>query len=78
MLIKEMKYSYNDIGIVPAIKSNIEHRSECNPFTGQFNNSDLPILYQFFQETLTLKHVLTTSDVENGLLLDFKNLKPCL
>ena len=43
MLIKEMKYSYNDIGIVPAIKSNIEHRSECNPFTGQFNNSDLPI-----------------------------------
>lgn len=43
MLIKEMKYSYNDIGIVPAIKSNIEHRSECNPFTGQFNNSYLPI-----------------------------------
>ena len=43
MLIKEMKYSYNDIGIVPAIKSNVEHRSECNPFTGQFNNSDLPI-----------------------------------
>lgn len=96
MLIKEMKYSYNDIAIVPAIKSNVEHRSECNPFTGQFNNSDLPIftapmstvvneqnfnlfektiLYQFFQETLTLKHVLTTSDVENGLLLDFKSLK---
>lgn len=43
MLIKEMKYSYNDIAIVPAVKSNIEHRSECNPFTGQFNNSDLPI-----------------------------------
>lgn len=43
MLIKEMKYSYNDIAIVPAIKSNVEHRSECNPFTGQFNNSDLPI-----------------------------------
>lgn len=43
MLIKEMKYSYNDIAIVPAVKSNVEHRSECNPFTGQFNNSDLPI-----------------------------------
>ena len=38
-----MKYSYNDIAIVPAVKSNVEHRSECNPFTGQFNNSDLPI-----------------------------------
>ena len=43
MLIKEMKYSYNDIAIVPAVKSNVEHRSECNPFTVQFNNSDLPI-----------------------------------
>lgn len=43
MLIKEMKYSYNDIAIVPAIKSNIEHRSECNPFTGKFGESSLPI-----------------------------------
>lgn len=43
MLIKEMKYSYNDIAIVPAIKSNIEHRSECNPYTGKFGESSLPI-----------------------------------
>ena len=43
MLIKEMKYSYNDIAIVPAIKSNVEHRSECNPFTGKFGESSLPI-----------------------------------
>lgn len=43
MLIKEVKYSYNDIAIVPAIKSNIEHRSECNPFTGKFGESSLPI-----------------------------------
>ena len=42
MLIKEMKYSYNDIGIVPAIKSNVEHRSECNPFI-QSSNNYLPI-----------------------------------
>jgi len=43
MLIKEMKYCYNDIAIVPAIKSNIEHRSECNPYTNKFGNSSLPI-----------------------------------
>lgn len=43
MLIKEMKYSYNDIAIVPAIKSNVEHRSECNPYTGTLSNSTLPI-----------------------------------
>ena len=29
---KLMTYTYNDIGIVPAIMSQIEHRSECNPF----------------------------------------------
>jgi IMP dehydrogenase/GMP reductase len=43
MLIKEIKYSYNDIAIVPAIKSNVEHRSECNPYTGKFGESSLPI-----------------------------------
>lgn len=31
-LRKEIKYSYNDIGIVPAIISEIEHRKDCDPF----------------------------------------------
>lgn len=31
-LRKEIKYSYNDIGIVPAITSEIEHRKDCDPF----------------------------------------------
>lgn len=31
-IIQEMKYSYNDVTIVPAIVSQIRHRSECNPF----------------------------------------------
>lgn len=31
-LRKEIKYSYNDIGIVPAITSDIEHRKDCDPF----------------------------------------------
>lgn len=43
MLIKETKYCYNDIAVVPAIKSNIEHRGECNPYIGEFENSPLPI-----------------------------------
>ena len=32
MLIKEKKYSYNDVMVVPAKVSTIEHRSECDPF----------------------------------------------
>lgn len=32
MIINEMKYHYNDIGIIPCVTSIIEHRSECNPF----------------------------------------------
>ena len=40
MLIKEVKYSYNDIAIIPAIQSNVEHRGECNPFD---ENGNLPI-----------------------------------
>ena len=30
-LRKEIKYSYNDIGIVPAITSDVEHRKDCDP-----------------------------------------------
>lgn len=43
MLNKEMKYCYDDISIVPAIKSDVEHRSMCNPYTGKFGESSLPI-----------------------------------
>ena len=40
MLIKELKYSYNDISIVPAVISQINHRHECNPYD---ENGFLPI-----------------------------------
>lgn len=43
MLIKETKYCYNDIAIVPAITSNIEHRAECNPCTCKLGGNSLPI-----------------------------------
>lgn len=39
-LDKNIKYSYNDISIVPAETSSIRHRSECNPF---YENYKLPI-----------------------------------
>ena len=42
MFIKEKKSCYDDISIVPAIKSHIEHRSNCNPFLLQHDNY-LPI-----------------------------------
>ena len=31
-LLKTLKYSYNDISIVPSVITDICHRSECNPF----------------------------------------------
>ena len=42
-LIREIKYCYNDISIVPAIKSNIEHRDECKPFLSERDIDNLPI-----------------------------------
>ena len=87
MLIKEVKYCYNDIAIVPAVKSNVEHRSECNPFIGQYGESYLPIFtapmstvvnkenFKLFEEILTLKHVLNILKLVNGLLLGCKSLK---
>lgn len=32
MLIKEIKYCYNDVAIVPTKVSSVEHREECTPF----------------------------------------------
>lgn len=37
MLKKEVKYSYDDISVVPAEVSEINHRSECNPYTEEGN-----------------------------------------
>lgn len=39
MLDTNLKYSYNDITIKPAVISKIKHRRECNPFCGE----NLPI-----------------------------------
>ncbi len=40
MLIKDIKYSYNDITIVPAPITTVEHRADCNPY---LNDGMLPI-----------------------------------
>lgn len=40
MLIKDIKYTYNDITIVPAPITTVEHRSDCNPY---LNDGMLPI-----------------------------------
>lgn len=40
MLIKKVKYSYNDVMIVPSVLSSIEHRSECKP---SYEDGYLPI-----------------------------------
>lgn len=40
MLVKEIKYSYRDVSLVPGKLSKIKSRSECNPF---YNDGMLPI-----------------------------------
>lgn len=69
MLIKEPKYCYNDIAIVPAIKSSVEHRSECNPYTGKFEESTLPI----FTAPMS-----TVVNEENFELFEENNIIPIL
>lgn len=39
MMLEGIKYSYNDVAIVPSVQSSIEHRSECDPY----KNGMLPI-----------------------------------
>lgn len=41
MFRKDVKYSYNDIAICPAVLSEIRHRNECNVMD---NKGFLPIL----------------------------------
>lgn len=38
-MLEGIKYSYNDVAIVPAVQSSIKHRSECDPY----KNGMLPI-----------------------------------
>lgn len=40
MLIKNIKYTYNDIAIMPTVISSVEHRKQCNPYD---ENGFLPI-----------------------------------
>lgn len=40
MLIKNTKYSYNDIAIIPTVVSSVEHRKQCKPYD---ENGFLPI-----------------------------------
>lgn len=69
MLIKETKYSYNDIVIVPAIKTNVEHRNECNPYIGEYGASNLPI----FTAPMS-----TVVNEKNFLLFEENNIIPIL
>lgn len=36
-------YSYNDVSIIPSVLTNIEHRSQCNPYIGEGKDITLPI-----------------------------------
>lgn len=69
MLIKDVKYCYNDISIVPSFKSNIGHRSQCNPYTGTFGDTHLPI----FTAPMS-----TVVNEENFPLFEENNIIPIL
>lgn len=40
MILKDIKYSYSDLAIVPTITTSIKSRSECNPY---YEENRLPI-----------------------------------
>ena len=40
MIIENKGYSYNDLTIIPEVISDVESRSQCNPF---IENNKLPI-----------------------------------
>ena len=45
MIKKELRYSYNDVSIIPAKVSGIEHRSDCCPYIYNYNGVDfLPLI----------------------------------
>lgn len=43
MLIKDIKYCYDDVMVKPSARSSVNHRDECNPFIGGYNDRELPI-----------------------------------
>lgn len=50
-------YSYNDISIVPAVITRVEHRNQCNPFVGEGANSSLPIFTAPMSSIVNLQNV---------------------
>ena len=52
MLIESLKYSYRDVTIVPALISDIDSRSECNPF---YKDGNLPIFAAPMDSVVDLK-----------------------
>jgi len=70
MLVKEIKYCYNDISIVPAILSNVEHRGECNPYyIDDLGKKTLPIF------TAPMSTVVNEQNFE---LFEMNNIIPIL
>ena len=53
MINREVKYSYRDISIKPAIVSDIEHRGECNPY---FNGTRLPLFTSPMDSVVSLEN----------------------
>ena len=56
-----IKYSYNDISIVPAVISDIEHRAECNPYD---DKGMLPLFTAPMDSVVNLEN-FKTSNVED-------------
>lgn len=78
MLNTNIKYSYNDVTIIPAVVSEINHRCECNPFT---EDNKLPIFTAPMSTVLdennfdlfntNLIYAILPRSVDYGIRLDF-------
>lgn len=65
MLIKDIKYCYDDIMIVPAARSNVNHRIECLPYVGNYQDKELPIFTAPMSTVVNEKNFSTFQD--NGI-----------
>ena len=80
MLIKDIKYCYDDIAVKPAVISHIRHRSECYPFRlmpiGYDDEPTLPIFTAPMSTVVNEKN-FKLFEKNNIIPILPRNIPPC-
>ncbi len=62
---KNIKYSYNDVSILPEAISTIEHRSECNPYIDTHKGDFLPIFAAPMTNVVSVDNLETFEEINH-------------